>query len=140
MRKKIVKLIAHHDEEMKPERSFLRKKINLLGKYTVESFFKIKSADISALAETQHYKLATLSECSRLFDEIIADNDCCFLSDLAVNGDDLITLGIPQGKKVRAALELLLQAALSGECPNEKTALISYLQRSYTPHSTETYS
>ena len=51
------------------------------------------------------------------------------LSDLAVDGRDLMNAGVPQGPPVGAALRACLQAVVDGEVPNERDALCTYATR-----------
>ncbi|MBQ2203845.1 MAG: tRNA nucleotidyltransferase, partial [Oscillospiraceae bacterium] len=47
------------------------------------------------------------------------------VKDLAVNGRDLIALGIPEGPAVGRTLNALLEAVLGEEVPNERDALLA---------------
>ena len=58
-----------------------------------------------------------------------ADGVCCRVSQLAVNGRDLMAAGIPAGPALRRVLEALLDGVISAEYPNEKTALLAAAQK-----------
>ena len=61
--------------------------------------------------------------------QTLLDQDACFsLRQLAVNGNDLLALGL-SGPEVGAALEKLLSAVVDGEVPNDRHALLDYLAR-----------
>ena len=49
------------------------------------------------------------------------------LKQLAVSGNDLLALGIPQGKAVGQMLNRLLEAVMDGSLPNEREALLAYV-------------
>ena len=53
------------------------------------------------------------------------------LKDLAVSGNDLISLGIPKGKKIGEILKKLLDLVIDGEIPNDKDILLSYAVKEY---------
>ena len=53
-----------------------------------------------------------------------ADGVCCRISQLAVNGRDLMAAGIPAGPGLRKALEALLDAVVRGQLPNERQRLL----------------
>ena len=57
---------------------------------------------------------------------MIDDMDCVSLSDLTVNGDDLLALGFKEGKSVGEMLSELLSLVIDDELPNEKDALLAY--------------
>lgn len=59
----------------------------------------------------------------------LIESECCYrISMLAVHGEDIVKAGIPEGPSVGKALQHLLDAVIDGNCPNEKTALLSYLE------------
>ena len=61
--------------------------------------------------------------------QLEADGVCCRVSQLAVNGRDLMAVGIPAGPALRRVLEALLDGVISAEYPNEKTALLAAAQK-----------
>jgi tRNA nucleotidyltransferase (CCA-adding enzyme) len=50
------------------------------------------------------------------------------LKDLAVNGRDLIELGIAPGPQLGETLQMLLEKVIDGEVQNERDALIDILK------------
>ena len=58
---------------------------------------------------------------------IEAKNQALSLKDLAVNGKDLIEIGIPAGKKLGAILNELFEAVLEDPEMNDKDKLIETL-------------
>ena len=77
------------------------------------------------------FRLFDLSECGgcdlraarAALQTILARGDCFSLQALAINGDDLIAMGVPAGKQVGALLEALLDRVINGDLPNENSAL-----------------
>ncbi len=64
----------------------------------------------------------------KLYEECREQGLCCRISELAVNGEDLMSAGVPQyqiGRKLR----FLLDAVIMGKCLNERTALLRYLKQ-----------
>ena len=53
----------------------------------------------------------------------------CRVSQLAVNGRDLMAAGIPAGPALRRVLEALLDGVIRAEYPNEKPALLAAAQK-----------
>ena len=97
----------------------------LLGRYglcTVER--------LCALCAALHPQAA--SECALTAQrarQLEADGVCCRVSQLAVNGCDLMAAGIPAGPALRRVLEALLDGVIRAEYPNEKTALLAAAQK-----------
>ena len=61
--------------------------------------------------------------------QLEADGACCRVSQLAVNGRDLMAVGIPAGPALRRVLEALLDGVIRAEYPNEKPALLAAAQK-----------
>lgn len=56
---------------------------------------------------------------------LVEGGACCRVSDLAVNGRDLMAAGIPAGPALRRVLETLLEQVITGAVPNEREALLA---------------
>ena len=69
-------------------------------------------------------KSPLFEEAEALIAEILAENACLSIKDLAVNGHDMMALGIT-GTQIGVALNTLLDAVLDGQLPNEKDALLA---------------
>lgn len=63
-----------------------------------------------------------------LLEEIRQEDTCLTVRDLAVDGKDLMALGL-SGKAIGQALDTLLEQVLDEALPNEKEALLDYLRR-----------
>ena len=61
--------------------------------------------------------------------QLEADGVCCRVSQLAVNGRDLMAAGIPAGPALRRVLAALLDGVIHAEYPNEKPALLAAAQK-----------
>ena len=61
--------------------------------------------------------------------QLEADGVCCRVSQLAVNGRDLMAAGITAGPALRRVLEALLDGVIRAEYPNEKPALLAAAQK-----------
>ena len=61
--------------------------------------------------------------------QLEANGVCCRVSQLAVNGRDLMAAGIPAGPALRRVLETLLDGVIRAEYPNEKPVLLAAAQK-----------
>lgn len=87
--------------------------------------FAVQRADIAAQSDFHRAeKLAGVELAQRQAEDIIAQNRCFRLKDLAVNGSDLLALGIPVGAEIGKTLHALLDAVIDGALPNEKEPLL----------------
>ena len=76
----------------------------------------------------QPERAADFERLSKLAAQMDADGVCCRVSQLAVNGRDLMAAGIPAGPGLRRVLEALLDSVIREECPNERDALLARAQ------------
>ena len=92
----------------------------LLGRYDLKTVQRL--AALGAALEPGHS--ADFAAQAELAEELEADGVCCRVSQLAVNGRDLMAAGIPAGPGLRRVLEALLDAVIRNEVPNERAALL----------------
>ena len=97
----------------------------LLGKYNLCTVQRIAALG-TALQPERAADFAVLSE---LAEQLEADGVCCRVSQLAVNGRDLMAAGVPAGPGIRKVLEALLDGVIREEYPNERQALLAAVQQ-----------
>ncbi len=93
-----------------------------LGKENINQIFFLKK--IILLGEHNTSKLNQLKKEERLLKEELEKNPPVKLADLAIKGDDLIKIGIPEGKDIGEILRLLTQKVLISPESNQKDYLI----------------
>lgn len=97
----------------------------LLGKYNLCTVQRLAALG-TALQPERSADFAALSELAERLD---ADGVCCRVSQLAVNGRDLMAAGVPAGPGIRKILEALLDGVIREEYPNERQALLAAVQQ-----------
>ena len=97
----------------------------LLGKYNLCTVQRLAALG-TALQPERSADFAALSELAERLD---ADGVCCRISQLAVNGRDLMAAGVPAGPGIRKVLEALLDGVIREEYPNERQALLTAVQQ-----------
>ena len=97
----------------------------LLGKYNLCTVQRLAALG-TALQPERSADFAALSELAERLD---ADGVCCRVSQLAVNGRDLMAAGVPAGPGIRKVLEALLDSVIREEYPNERQALLAAVQQ-----------
>ena len=97
----------------------------LLGKYNLCTVQRIAALG-TVLQPERAADFAALSE---LAEQLDADGVCCRVSQLAVNGRDLMAAGVPAGPGIRKVLEALLDGVIREEYPNERQALLAAVQQ-----------
>ena len=92
----------------------------LLGRYDLHTVQRL--AALGAAMEPE--QAADFAAQAELAAQLDADGVCCRVSQLAVNGRDLMAAGIPAGPGLRRTLEALLDAVIRGQLPNERQRLL----------------
>ena len=93
----------------------------LLGRYELPTIQRL-----TALCSARHPEQAGAFAALRAeAEQLTAENACCRVSQLAVNGRDLMAAGVRPGPGLRQVLNALLEAVITGQTPNEKDALLA---------------
>lgn len=93
----------------------------LLGRYELPTIKRL-----TALCSARHPEQAGAFAALRAeAEQLTAENACCRVSQLAVNGRDLMAAGVRPGPGLRQVLDALLEAVITGQTPNEKDALLA---------------
>ena len=93
----------------------------LLGRYELPTIQRLTALCSARHPEQTRAFAALRAEAERL----TAENACCRVSQLAVNGRDLMAAGVRPGPGLRQVLNALLEAVITGQTPNEKDALLA---------------
>ncbi len=105
-----------------------------LGECGAELFFRLLTlmrADMLAKSDLAKKALPALEQVRGQAQALLQNNACLTLSSLAVDGNDLLALGIPAGRELGNALQALLDAVMRGELSNNRKALLRHLKQHY---------
>ena len=121
----VTKLVTHHMADIAPAKASVKRWLNKLGEALLRKLIHVIRADAMTHSDLglREY-LDKLAEVERLLEEVIAEDACFTLKDLAVNGDDIMALGVSEGKEVGVILNRLLEAVMDGRTENTREALI----------------
>jgi tRNA nucleotidyltransferase (CCA-adding enzyme) len=125
-RELVCALVLRHDMEIACRRQSVRRCLHLMGPDLFRALLQVKRAD--NLAHHPDYIGFPADELERLAEEILAGGECLQRADLAVNGHDLLALGIPPGRALGRILDMLLQTVRNKRCANEKQALLGLVR------------
>lgn len=125
IREQVVTLVKYHDADIKPEAKYVKRWLNKLdSEHLLRCLFMLKYSDISGqVVKNRAERLREVSELFTVLDDVINQQACFSLKDLAVNGNDLIAAGMKPGKEIGAILNQMLELVLNDECANDKDAL-----------------
>jgi tRNA nucleotidyltransferase (CCA-adding enzyme) len=126
--KLITLLVSLHDSHPNSEADVK----HLLAAVGEEHFFtliRIMEADTIAHSKwTVKKRLQQIHHVRDMAKHILDKGDCFSLKTLSINGSDLERSGL-EGKNIGELLRLTLQKVISGEWKNEKTFLLSQLEK-----------
>ncbi len=123
----VIRLVGAHNEYTYEKTLVgLRKLMYRLGPDLMELLWELQMADILSQSPFHlQIKLETLGKAKQLHEEIISRGDCVALKELAINGRDLIELGLAQGKQIGVLLNQLLLEVLENPEWNQKETLLA---------------
>lgn len=124
-REKVVKLVKIHDTPIEPDSKTVKKKLQKYGEGVFFDLIKLQRADNMGLSPDYLFRQETYNRLEEFARQIIDENQCFSLKDLAVNGTDMIELGL-KGKDIGNALDFLLKAVMEEKCQNDRESLIKY--------------
>ena len=123
LRCQVVELIGAHMTRLQPDKKQLRRQLSRLGWEQLEREFWLQQADMSSKGVTEPGEGEIFPEIRRLLEEIRREDSCLKITDLAVNGEDLMALGY-QGRQIGTCLHWLLEQVLEEALPNDRQALL----------------
>ena len=127
LREDVVVLIRGHMARRLTKKS-LRRLVSRMGFDMALSMLRLQEADMGSKGTGEAEEENVFPQLYGLLEEIRQEDTCLSVKDLAVDGNDLLALGLT-GKAVGDALQSLLEQVLDEALPNEKEALLSYLRK-----------
>ncbi|MBQ8002541.1 MAG: HD domain-containing protein [Clostridia bacterium] len=116
-------LVKEHQREIIPEKKYVKRCLSKLSYGVFDLLLKVKYADTAAHSKKAEGNFAVIERLGEIRKEIEKDDECISLKTLAVNGYDVMALGVHDGRKVGEILNALLQMVIDGEIENEKEIL-----------------
>ena len=123
LREDVVNLIELHMTPIEPDKRIVRRRLGRMGKPMLDALLILQEADMGSKGTGIPAESEQFSRIRAILAEIEAEDACLSLKDLAVNGHDLMTLGMT-GRSIGQTLNRLLELVLDEELPNEKDALL----------------
>lgn len=105
----------------------VRRFIRRVGVDSTPPLFALRLADQKAIAGSCDWE--TLESLDERIKKVLASNEALTIKDLAVNGYDLIRMGIPKGPELGLTLSYLLEQTLEDPNLNEKGKLLTLAKR-----------
>ena len=120
-------LIARHMRQIEPTDKAVGRVLRQLGEEALRQLLAVKRADASACHPDFAWQTGHLDAVEAVLDRLLTKDTCFTLRDLAIDGHDLMALGL-QGSAIGQALNAALDAVVEGELPNEREAMIRWIK------------
>lgn len=122
----VVKLVQYHDKKIETTPQAVRRAVATIGDELFLKLLEVKRADFMAQSNyKREEKTETYQTLQLLYQEMKEKAECTSLKTLAVNGKDLLDMGIKPGKEIGELLSMLLEIVLEDPAKNTKEYLLS---------------
>ncbi len=120
----VTTLIRYHDADLPTTKPGMRRFIGKLEEERMPRLFEVKAADMAAQSDFHRSRrLTSLRAARELFEDVCAEPHAFTVKDLALNGRDLMAMGMQPGPAIRHVLETLLAEVQDERLPNTPAAL-----------------
>lgn len=124
---KVTTLIYYHQGVENVDNIRVKRWLSKIGKDYTKSLFQVRISDLYAHnPEKIGYEVEKLKALLQELEQIIAAGEAFKISDLAVNGNDLLALGY-KGKEIGEKLNEILMLVVDDQLDNMKESIMKYL-------------
>jgi len=119
-------LVRYHDYAFSMDKAGVRRAMNKVGAELFPVYLEVMEADTMGKSEfAKKMLLPAVEQVRRSYEEILRDQECFTLKQLAIGGKDLIDIGILPGKIMGEILNRLLEEVLEDPKRNERGLLLA---------------
>ena len=131
----VYRMVKHHDDRPPMDNmALVRRRISEIGLENMPMMIEIKRADILAQSDYNfESKMGYVDDLERAYKEVLEKNYCVDKKHLAINGRDLIALGMKPGEEMGVVLDLLFDIVLNDPKLNEREKLLERANKLITP-------
>ncbi len=122
-------LVEQHDLQIEPTPKAVKRALGRLGQEIFSKLILLKRADNLAQNPLYRDRQGYYDELERIAAAVIASEECFSLKSLALNGSDLIAMGMKPGAEIGEVLAYLLDAVINDAAKNEKEELMELVKR-----------
>ena len=128
-RNNVVELVYYHDATFEVGKKYVKRWLNKIGEKQFRRLLQVKKADNKAQnLKLSSHRIKELSEIEVLIDEVLQEDECFSLKDLAINGNDVKkAMMLKEGKDVGYWLNEILKRVIDGELNNNRDDLIYWM-------------
>lgn len=132
---RVCHLIRYHDYRPEMTERSIRRAISKVGPEFCTELFAVKRADVAGQSDYhREEKNAYITQWQEMFEDMEAKKVCLTKAQMAINGRDLMDMGVPQGKEIGRILDSLYEAVLDNPEWNNKEKLVELAHNMITPY------
>ena len=124
LRQQVTELIGQHMTKLEPDKKLLRRRLGKLGQERLEALLILQEADMGSKGTGKPENMAQFALLRNMIAEVLAEEACFSIKDLAVTGRDLQQLGLLPGPNMGRCLNWLLEQVQDEILPNDKQSLL----------------
>lgn len=125
----ITTLVKYHDTPVVNTEKSVRRALSKYGEETLRMLLRLKRADNRGQNIQDFDRTGEYDRLESTINSVIEKQQCFSLKQLAVNGKDLIAMGIPPSPETGRILNILLDMVINGDLPNEKAVLLQRAEK-----------
>lgn len=123
------KLVLYHDWWMEPRERIVRRALHEVGRESFPLLMEVQRADTLAKSEyLRDEALTRIERVEKIALGILQRGEPVDIRDLAIDGKDLLALGIPSGPEIGRLLHAALDIVLDDPSKNTKDSLLAHLR------------
>lgn len=125
-RNNVVQLVYYHDVTLEISNRSVKRWLNKLGINQFTRLLDIRCSDV--MGQKSNYdmdRIEKVNTIKKILNDILKENYCFTLKNLAINGDDLIQIGFKPGKELGNLLNILLKEVIDEELENDRDILLN---------------
>ena len=123
LREDVIFLCDRHMITPEANEKLLRRRLNQYGEERLRLLLPLQRADLLGTGTRSEADAAFFDDLEKLLGSVLAHAHCFRIKDLAVNGNDLMALGL-KGKAIGQTLQYLLDQVMDEKLSNEKEELL----------------
>lgn len=121
----VCSVIRNHSIIFQRSAKQARRLLLKLGEEDLRMLIKLECADVKGQNPAfRDDRMALISDFSKILDMVIGASQCFSTRDMAINGNDLIDIGIRQGPEIGRILKKLLDMIIEEEINNDRDILL----------------
>ena len=129
LRQQVTELIGLHMTKLEPDKKLLRRRLGKLGQDRLEQLLELQEADMGSKGTGISEGMEQFQILRAMISEILSEDACLSIKDLAITGWDLQQIGLAPGPEMGRCLNWLLGQVQDEVLSNEKALLLETVKK-----------